>query len=119
MSHERIYSGARISCTTRRRNIHTIWKWEEKVFRTPSGQSEPSTHKARILIFNNLADHTKPYFAIHSRLGRIATVQARNDALYYDPMLGQLPEEKYDNHFAGALVFEVRALAQEIWQEIR
>ena len=91
----------------------------KKVFLSPTDSDyEFSTHKARILYFNKLADKNMTYWNTHDILQRIATVDARNNALYYDPQNDRLPFEQYDPNFATQLLEHVRRFAAEVWQEI-
>lgn len=91
-----------------------------KGFLSPSGTGhELSTHKARILFFNDLADKTKPYFKTHNILSRFVTVQARNDALYYDTLHDRLPHQAYNELFASQMLSDIRQFANEVWQEIK
>jgi len=81
--------------------------------------TELSSHKAKILLFNDLADRTKPYFSIHATLSRFITVVARNHALYYDETLNLLPQDRLTTSDALSAYREVRKFALEIWKEIR
>ena len=87
---------------------------------SPSGGiQERSAHKARVIFFNELSDHAKPYFATHSILSRFLTLSDRNRALYYDAVRDRLPHEAFNRSFAAALLPRIRQFAQELWQDIR
>jgi hypothetical protein len=91
-----------------------------KYYPSPTRQiTEPSSHKAKFLLFNDLADRTKQYFSIHSTLSRFITVVARNDALYYNEPLNLLPQDRLTTSDALSAYREVRKFALEIWKEIR
>lgn len=91
-----------------------------KYYPSPARQiTEPSSHKAKFLLFNDLADRTKPYFSIHSTLSRFITVVARNDALYYNETLNLLPQDRLTTSDTLSAYREVRKFALEIWKEIR
>lgn len=91
-----------------------------KVYPSPGGYiKETSTHKARIVFFGEVADRTKPYFATYSTLSRFLTVNARNDALYYDATHDLLPQQRYTLAQVAGLLPLVRRFAREVWQEIR
>ena len=52
----------------------------------------PTSHGTRLALFAHVADPAKPYSVTVSRLFAL-TVQARNDALYYDEGTDQLPTD--------------------------
>ncbi len=84
-----------------------------------SGRQESSTHKARIMFFNELADPTMPYARLHARLRRLMTDRSRNDALYYDTGRGLLPQQRYDYLSVSAQWSIVRQFCREVWRDIR
>jgi len=92
-----------------------------KGYPSPAGIiSETSTHKARLLFFNELADKTKLYYRTHSSLSRFISYSDRNDALYYNAKTNRLPHEKYNSSaFAQSAMKEVRSFAEQVWQEIK
>jgi hypothetical protein len=86
---------------------------------SPSGGFEdPGSHKARILLFDELADRTKPYCAIHNRLKRFVTFQARLDVLHYDPSTGNVPRLRFSLSDAIALLQMVGEIARAVRPEI-
>lgn len=82
------------------------------------GIQDRSAHKARIVFFDQLADQTASYHAIHTRLRRILTIQDRLDALYYNAAKDHLPEQRYDTSFATGLLSMVRQFVREVRIEI-
>ena len=69
-------------------------------------------------MFDQLADRTKPYFLIHSRLKRFLPFQARLDALYYDPLTGNVPARRFSSGDALALLQMVNEFARGVRREI-
>lgn len=55
---------------------------------------EGSTHRARLLIFDSLADKTQGYYQDFASLKRFLSPM-RNDSLYYDSMLNQSPVTRF------------------------
>ena len=85
----------------------------------PSGQIyEPSTHKIRLILFNELADKSKPYYASFTRLQRILTNPMRNDTLYYDFARDLLPAQRYGHPLALGYYNQVRRFVSEVRVEI-
>lgn len=82
-------------------------------------QTSQSPHKQRLLLFNQLADRTKPYFHVHTILSRMVTPNHRNSALYYDPQQDRLPHQVFDVQFALDLIPEVRQFARHVWKDIK
>lgn len=91
-----------------------------KAYPSPGGgiQERPA-HRARILFFDELADHTRPYYANHSRLRRYLTLDERMGSLYYDAARDRTPHERYDSTFAVNVMAEVMEFARQVWDEIR
>jgi hypothetical protein len=93
---------------------------QKKGYASPRGGiTENSTHKARLILFNQLADPTKGYTRIHRSLGRFMVLGDRMDALYYDVKKDLLPHERYDRAFAVGAYSLVRQFAREVWKDIR
>lgn len=91
-----------------------------RAYPSPTGRIEESNaHKARIILFDELADQTKPYYATHQALRRFLPVAARNDALYYDAALDLLPQQRYSAAFVSRVLLAVRRFGHEVWQDIR
>lgn len=80
---------------------------------------EGSAHKARIILFDQLVDHSKPYFATHNALRRFLGVAMRNDTLYYDPVQNQLPQQRYNRAFISGLLPRVRQFIGQVWIDVR
>lgn len=78
----------------------------------------PTSHGRRLALFAQVADPAKPYAATFARLFAL-TVQARNDALYYDEGTGQLPTDKASTTTVAGLLPLVHRFAREAWREIR
>lgn len=87
---------------------------------SPPGEPirELNAHKARIVFFNQLADHTEPHYAAHQQLSRILTYQDRLTSLYYDAPTDRLPYERYDASFARGLLSAVDQFARDVRSEI-
>ncbi len=79
---------------------------------------EPSTHQARISMFNKLADHTESYYRIHERLQRYVQTK-RSESLYLDRNTGTLPHENLSTAFAEQLTTRVREFAKALWSDMR
>jgi len=91
-----------------------------RFYSLPNGRiQEGSAHKARIILFDQLADHTKPYFAAHNALSRFLGVAMRNDALYYDAVRNLLPQQRYSRTFISGLLPRVRQFVGQVWDDIR
>lgn len=83
------------------------------------GIREPSSHKARLLFFNELADRTRPYYRQHRVLSRFLRINDRMDALYYDATHDRLPHQVYDMLYASQVHQDVRQFAEHVWHDIR
>jgi hypothetical protein len=83
------------------------------------GIVDSSGHRARIFLFDELADRARPYFATHGLLSRFLTPEDRMDSLYYDATFDQMPSEKYSHSHASGLLPTVHQFAREVWREIR
>lgn len=94
-------------------------KGQRRGFKTPAGVEEPSTHKARLLLFDEFADRGAAYYAVHAKIRRWLTTDFRNDALYYDSVARKLPHEGWTGRDADRALVEVRAFAQDVWRSIR
>lgn len=88
-------------------------------YTAPSGQlRELSTHKVRFILFDELADHSKPYHTRYATLSRFLTNDDRNFSLYYDHNTGRLPHERYNHSYVLPLYQNVRKLTREVRPEI-
>lgn len=76
--------------------------------------TEQSTHKARFLLFSQVADQTTQYYQIHARLSRFVRVSDRMDSLYYDAIRDRLPHETYNLAYANSARVEVRNFMKEL-----
>lgn len=84
----------------------------------PSGQIfEPSTHKIRLILFDEVADRSKPYYATFAILKRILTNPMRNDTLYYDPVNDLVPRQQFNESFALGLYQQVRQWVRKCAQK--
>jgi len=77
------------------------------------------THKIRQILFGELANQSKPYYAKYQALSRYISLDDRMDSLYYDTRHDRLPQEIYNSSFAVGVITEVRLFAREVWKEIR
>lgn len=90
-----------------------------KVYYGPAGPlAEQGTHKLKILLFRQLREQEKAYSRTFALLSRSITVADRNDALYYDPVRDQLPEQRFSAEDASALLDRVSQFARELRIEI-
>jgi hypothetical protein len=87
----------------------------------PAGHipANQSTHQIKLLMFDKLADRSKPYFSIHSKLKSFMPVNARMTALYYDATSNRMPHDIHKYTDALAAYHEVRIFAREVWKDIR
>jgi len=100
--------------------LHTPSGKTIRAYPSPGGGiQDRSAHKARLVFFDQVADRTKPYFATYSILSRFLTVDARNDALYYDAPSDLLPQQHYPRAQVAGLLPLVRQFAREMWREIQ
>lgn len=91
-----------------------------RVYHGPAGSfPDEGTHKARITLFNQIANHSAAYWNRHMTLSRFLTVNARNDALYYNQSTDQLPHQIYPRNSVEGLLVDIHAFLREVWQEIR
>ncbi len=87
---------------------------------SPSGGVfDRAAHKARIILFGEVADRVDPYFRIYSQLSRFLTIEARNDALYYKASVDQLPYELYPASFPTGLLPVVEQFVHQVWKSIK
>jgi hypothetical protein len=90
-----------------------------RYYPSPSGQiKEDSTHKVKLILFNEVADRSKPYYSSFLMMRSFLTVPSRNNALYYDPATDQLPYEKYKHSYTSGVYANVRKFVQEVRVEI-
>ena len=100
-------------------NVPTGRGRTKKIYRLPTKDiDETSTHKARLVMFNELADRSKPYYQAFSILGSFMSVDFRNAALYYDAPNDLLPQQRYSQADAAALLPQVKGFVDQVWQEI-
>jgi len=89
------------------------------VYHGPRGQlNEQSSHKAKLELFDQVADRTKPYYATFSTLKRYLTNPLRNDTLYYDSNNDLLPRQRFSRVQASGLYQQVRNWVKEVRVEI-
>jgi len=116
---KRLYRRPRRACTARGATRLTSPRGK-KVFIAPrSGRQEPSTHRAKVLFFDELADLTKPYAQLHAHLSRFMTNERRNNALYYDAVRDLLPQQRYNDVDVWVQWRAVRQFCREVWRDIR
>jgi hypothetical protein len=85
----------------------------------PSGQiNEPSTHKVRLILFDQLADKSQQYYTTFSILKRTLTNPMRNDTLYYNSATDVLPSQRFNHSQAEAMYQQVRKWLSELRAEI-
>lgn len=82
------------------------------------GFQENSTHKAKAMLFQEVATHGKPYYSSYSKLTRHLTVRARNDSLYYDELTNVLPVARYAPHDVHLLSKEVQRFLSQLKSEM-
>jgi hypothetical protein len=80
---------------------------------------EHNAHRARRILFEELADHSKPHYANYLELRAFLKYQDRLDSLYYQPSLNLLPEELYPASLAAELVVAVTRFALSVRGDIR
>lgn len=81
--------------------------------------TEPSTHKARFLLFDDLADHSKSYYTAYSILSRFLTNDDRNASLYFDHKTYLLPHEQYNHSHVEPLYRDVREFVKGCREELK
>lgn len=90
-----------------------------QAYPSPSGMiEERNAHKARIILFEELAGHSKPHFASYLNLGIFLKSKDRLDSLYYQPSLNLLPEELYSASFAAELLRALNRFASNVRTDI-
>ncbi len=86
---------------------------------SPSGGfDDPGAHKARLKLFGELGDPSKPYYSRYRAMMRYLSVDFRNKALYYDRTRRRLPQHEYTANFATLFLQEVHDFAREVRSEI-
>jgi hypothetical protein len=86
-----------------------------RYYSSPSGLfKEGSAHKARAILFDKLADRTKPYYQTFTLLSPGLSVAIRNDTLYYDVKNQSLPQQQYDAAYVRQLWPKVHQFVGEI-----
>jgi hypothetical protein len=83
------------------------------------GVLDRSAHRARLLLFAELSDRSRPYARTHAVVSRFLTLGDRMNSLYYDPSADLLPQDRYTASFAMSTLSLVHRFAREVWQEIR
>lgn len=87
-------------------------------YQGPSGQiNEPSTHKVRLILFDQVADRTKPYYTTFSTL-KTFLPPLRNQTLYYDRVRNLLPEQQFNESRAKALYEQVKKWVEDVRGDI-
>lgn len=96
-------------------------KGKTKVYQLPLGgtHQDQGAHVARDVLFRQLADPSRQYMGIYRILRTFLAVTVRNDALYYDPQTGQLPQDRFNTQFVANLYPRVREFMRDVWDEIR
>ena len=90
-----------------------------RIYQGPAGTfPDTGAHKARIVLFEQVADRSTAYWRRHSSLVSFLPT-ARNEALYYDDALDKLPHERYSRAWAAALLPDVHRFMRESWRVIR
>ena len=90
-----------------------------KAYPSPGGRiEEKSAHLARLKFFDELADRTRPYYNLYRTMRTFITVDARNNALYYNAPRNRLPDEEYSLLFAAAFYADMQQFVAEESQEI-
>ncbi len=79
---------------------------------------EASTHKSRLILFDQVADRSKPYYGTYSTLKRILTNKVRSDTLYYDSVNDLLPWQHFNHSLTQGLYQQVRSMVSEVREEI-
>lgn len=86
-----------------------------RAYPSPLGTiQDHNSHKARVVLFDELADRSKPYFAHHQSLKTFLTYQIRLDSLYYDPTINKLPQQRYSESFAQGLLPNLQQFTREV-----
>ena len=86
-----------------------------RYYPSPKGHfKEGSSHKARVVLFKQLADQAKPYYSTYKLLRSGLTVAIRNDALYYDVDSDLLPQQRYDAAYVKGIWLDVRQFVEEV-----
>lgn len=91
------------------RRGHTRWYGSPR-----GGFPDPGSHKARIILFDEVADRTKPYWTMHGSLKRFLTSLDRLDALYYDPGQNVSPRLTFSATDAADLLDLVGTFARAV-----
>ena len=90
-----------------------------EAYRSPEGfVQDRNAHRARIILFDQLVDQTRPYRADHQLLRTYLRYQVRLDALYYDPSRAQLPEDAYTAKYAVGVTSLLLRFSREVRKEI-
>lgn len=90
-----------------------------QAYPSPSGViEEHNAHRARFILFEELADHSKPHYASYLELRALLGYQDPLDSLYYQPSLNKLPEDQYLAPLAADLVQAVTRFALSVRAEI-
>jgi hypothetical protein len=86
----------------------------------PGGQlTEQSTHKAKLELFGQIGDTSKPYYSTFAVLKRFLTNRLRNNSLYYDSRNDILPKQQFTNSQALGFYQQVHSWVKEVKEEIQ
>lgn len=77
-----------------------------------------NAHKARLALFDQLADPASTYYDAYDHLRTFLTYRDRLDSLYYDASQNRLPEDRYSPSFVGTLLPALMRFAREVRIEI-
>lgn len=90
-----------------------------QAYPSPHGMiRDHNAHKARIVLFDQLADGASAYYSTYNHLRAFLTYRDRLGSLYYDATLNRLPEEQYASSFVAGLLPALTRFAQEVRIEI-
>lgn len=92
-------------------------KWVRH-YSSPRGPiTEQSTHKAKILIFEDLADKTSTYYSHYMTMSRFSNT-LRNATLYYDSITNKMPSEVFSKPDAADLFKDAKLFFELISIEL-
>lgn len=77
-----------------------------------------NAHKARLALFDQLADPTSAYYDAYDHLRTFLTYRDRLDSLYYEANQNRLPEDRYSLAFGEALLPALTRFAREVRTEV-
>jgi hypothetical protein len=90
-----------------------------QAYRSPQGMiRDRNAHKARIVLFDELADRASAYFGAYNHLRTFLTYEDRLRSLYYDAAQDRLPQDRYHASFVTQLLPVLTQFAREVRVEI-